>query len=238
MKIPQLASLTFTGCLLGAIHLQSELIFNDTFDRKDGSKTSDAIGNGWSTNSAWRADGEKQAFLDNGVLSIRRLEKANHAVSVKHNFPLGDCSVSLKFKISKGDQLGVNFNDPELKTSHAGHVCSVRVTTSKLSIADQMNGSMNLVLRERRQAGDKSAELKEAIAKTEKSSDISLKPDSWHELYFNIQGDLTKIYINDKLHLEFRSSGFAHPTKANIALSVPRNVVVDDFKVWNKAGRK
>ncbi|MDA0350338.1 MAG: hypothetical protein O3C43_20375 [Verrucomicrobia bacterium] len=238
MKISQLALFTLTWCLLGAIHTHAELIFNDTFDRKDGSKTSDDIGNGWSTNSAWRADGEKQAFLENGVLSIRRLENANHAVSVKHDFPLGDCSVSMKFKIGQGDQLGVNFNDPELKTSHAGHVCSVRVTTSKLSIADQMNGSMNLVLRERKQAGDTSTDLKEAIAKTEKSSDISLKPDSWHELNFDIRGDLTKIYINDKLLLEFRSSGFAHPTKANIALSVPKNVVVDDFKVWNKAGRK
>jgi hypothetical protein len=238
MKIPQFAKLTFTCCLLGTASIPAKLIFTDNFERKDGSETADDIGNGWSTNSAWRANGEKQAFLENGVLSIRRLEKANHAVSVKHDFPLGDCSVSMKFKINEGDQLGVNFNDPNLKTSHTGHVCSVRVTTSKLSIADQMNGSMNLVLRERKEAGDKSTDLKEAIAKTEKSTDISLKPDSWHELNFDIRGDLTKIYVNDKLLLEFRSPGLAHPTKANIALSVPKNVVVDDFMVWNKADRK
>ena len=238
MKIPQLAKLILILCFLGTISIHADLIFSDNFDRKDGSKTADAIGNGWGTNSAWRADGEKQIFLKNGVMSIRRLKNANHAVSVKHDFPLGDCSVSLKFKIDEGDQLGVNFNDPNLKTSHAGHVCSIRVSTSKLSIADQMNGSMNLLLRERRLAGEKSEELKEAIAKTEKSSDIHLKPNSWHELNFDISEDLTIIYLNGKLLLKFRSPGFAHPTKANIALSVPKNVVVDDFKVWDKPGRK
>lgn len=224
--------------LLLCTSLQAELIFHDSFDRQDGSATEDAIGNGWSTNSAWRADGDKQVFLEDGVMRITRLKKANHAVSVKRDFPLGDCTVSMKFKISTGDRLGVNFNDPELKTAHAGHVCTVRITTDYVEVADQMNGSMNLVLRDQRKADPDNNAVKQAIAKTEKRNSIRLKPDSWHELRFEIRGDSTKVYINSMFVLNHESPGFAHPTKGNIALSVPAQVIVDDFRVWNQAGKK
>lgn len=224
--------------LAGFSHLPAKLVFTDTFDRVDGSAKEDAVGNGWITNSASRAEGEKQAFLKDETLTIIRHEKANHAVSVKRDFLLGDCKVSLKFKVGEGDRLGVNFNDPELKTSHAGHVCSIRVSTSEVSVADQMNGTMNLALREKRLSGNMSEEDKHLIAKTEKKADILLKPGRWHELTFELMEDTVKVYINSVFQLEHRSPGFAHPTKRNIALSVPQQAVVDDFKVWNEAGGK
>ncbi|QXD25684.1 hypothetical protein F7C95_07280 [Opitutia bacterium ISCC 51] len=224
--------------LFGGDTLSAELVFTDSFDRPDGSKTEDAPGNGWTTNSAWRADGKKQVYLKGGALEIRRLEHANHAVSFKHNIALGDCTISMRFKIGEGDRLGVNFNDNELKTAHAGHVCTVRVTNKEVSVADQMNGSMNLELRKRRQAGETSPELKQLIAKTEKKSPIHLKPDTWHELMFELDGDIVRVFMNDTFQLEHRSPGFAHPTKSNIAISVPKNLVMDDFKVWNRAGKK
>lgn len=230
--IPTLTSLLFYTWL------QAELVFHDSFDRQDGSSTEDAIGNGWSTNSAWRADGDKQVFLENGSMRITRLEKANHAVSVKRDFQLGDCTVSMKFKIGKGDRLGVNFNDPELKTAHAGHVCAIRVTTDYVEAADQMNGSMNLILRDQRKVDPDNQAVKQAIAKTEKRNSVRLKADSWHELNFEIRGDTTKVYINSMFVLKHTSAGFAHPTKGNIALSVPAQVIVDDFRVWNQAGEK
>jgi hypothetical protein len=225
----------FSILFLGCLGTTAKLVFHDSFDRSDGSQTEDAIGNEWTTNSAWRADGEKQAFLNDGMLTITRLENANHAVSVKHNFALSDCTVSVKFKLGEKDQLGVNFNDPELKTSHAGHVCSVRVTTNKLSVADQMNGSMNLVLREKRQAGYTSKELKQAIAKTENQGAIDLQPDRWHELQFEMRGETVRVLINSVFQLEHHSPGFGYPTKRNIAFSVPKNVTIDDFQVWDEA---
>ena len=224
--------------LVGVSSLTAELVFTDSFERPDGSSTEDAAGNGWTTNSAWRADGKKQVFLNNGVLEIRRLEHANHAVSLKHDFPLGDCTISMRFKIDHGDRLGVNFNDTELKTAHAGHVCSVRVTTKEVSVADQMTGSMNSELRKRRQAGDTSAELKRLIAKTEKKSPINLAPNTWHELMFELEDDVVRVFLNGTFQLEHQSPGFAHPTKSNIALSLPKNLIVDDFKVWDQAGKK
>ena len=164
--------------LLCCLSLSADLVFYDSFDRKDGSDIEDAVGNDWSTNSAWRADGEKQVFLKDGAMRITRLEKANHAVSVKHDFPLGDCTVSIRFKISEGDRLGINFNDPDLKTAHAGHVCSIRITTDYVEVADQMNGSMNLDLRDKRKADPDNEAVKQKIAKTEKRNPIQLKPDA------------------------------------------------------------
>ena len=224
--------------LLCCLSLSADLVFYDSFDRKDGSDIEDAVGNDWYTNSAWRADGEKQVFLKDGAMRITRLEKANHAVSVKHDFTLGDCTVSIRFKISEGDRLGINFNDPDLKTAHAGHVCSIRITTDYVEVADQMNGSMNLDLRDKRKADPDNEAVKQKIAKTEKSNPIQLKPDAWHELQFEIRGDITKVYINSMFVISHQSPGFAHPTKRNIALSVPQQVIVDDFRVWNQAGKR
>ena len=222
----------------GITGLSAKHLFKDTFDRPDGSNTEDAAGNGWTTNSAWRADGKKQVFLKDGVPEIRRLENANHAVSFKHDFALGDCTVAMRFKIDHGDRLGVNFNDTALKTAHAGHVCSVRITTKEVAVADQMNGSMNLELRKRRQAKDTSTELKQLIAKTEKKLPIELEPNQWHELMFELDGEVVRVFVDGVFQLEHSSPGFAHPTKSNIALSVPKNLIVDDFQVWNQAGRK
>ena len=231
-----------TSCLLATLcsisSVNAKLVFEDHFNRKDGSNTEDAIGNNWTTNSAWRADGKKQTFLKDGQLTIKRLEHANHAVSVKHDFPLSDCTIAVRFKLGSGDRLGVNFNDPNLKTAHAGHVCSVRITNKELSVADQKNGSMNLVLRERRHSGDKSDELKALIARTEKKTPLNLNENSWHDLRFQIHGDTIMVFVDDVLHLKHDSPGYAHATKENIALSVPKNVVVDYFQVWDQAEGK
>ena len=97
---------------------------------------------------------------------------------------------------------------------------------------------MNLVLRERRQSGDKSNELKNLIGKTENSVAINLKHDSWHEMILQLKGDTVKVYLNSVFQLEHQSPGFAHPTKRNIAVSVPKDVTIDMFQVWDEAGRK
>lgn len=238
MRIPFITLVSLSLFTLCSTCIQAELIFTDTFERTDGSSEKDSASNGWSTNSEGRAQGDKQVFLRDGTLVVEISPKANHAVSVKHDFALRDCSVAMKFKIGEGDRLGVNFNDPTLKTSHAGHVCSVRVTTKELSVADQMNGAMNLALKEQKEAGKNLETIKEAIAGTEAKTGIKLAPDQWHELNFDIKGDVVRVYVDSKFILEHQSPGFGHPTKANIALSIPKNVVVDDFQVWNKPGRK
>lgn len=238
MRFSRNSLLLWSIVALAPFHLNARLIFAESFDRPDGSATKDAIGSGWSTNSAWRADGGKQTFLQNGHLAITRLEKANHAVSVKRDFLLNDCTVSVRFKLGEKDRLGINFNDPGLKTSHAGHVCSIRVTPTELSVADQMNGSMNLKLRERRQAGETSLDLKAAIEKTEARAVLQLKPNRWHELVFQLEGDSVRVHLNGVFQLAHKSPGFGHPTKRNIALSVPGNATVDDFQVWDQAGKK
>jgi hypothetical protein len=218
--------------------LNAKLVFEESFDRPDGSKTEDAIGNGWTTNSKSRAMGDKQAFLENGTLTVHISERANHAVSIKHDFALSDCTVVVKFKIGEKDLLKVNFNDPTLKTSHAGHVCSIAVGTTQLQVSDQMNGVMNLALRERKEKGDTGEELKKLIARTEARAKINLKPDSWHELKFYLEGDTVKVFLNDVFQLEHQSPGFGHPTKGNIAFSVPKHAVIDHFQVWDQAGKK
>ena len=86
MELLRPVSILLSFSLASNPMLTAKLLFTDTFNRADGSETEDALGNGWTTNSVWRADGDKQTFLEDGHLTITRLEKANHAVSVKHDF--------------------------------------------------------------------------------------------------------------------------------------------------------
>ncbi|MDI1312784.1 hypothetical protein [Prosthecobacter sp.] len=49
-----------------------------------------------------------------------------------------------------------------------------------------------------------------------------------------ISGDELSAAIDGKAVGSFNSPGIAHPTKKMLRLSVPRNAVVDEVKIWKK----
>ena len=61
---------------------QRKLIFHDNFNRSESQEKTDEPGNGWGTNSAKRAQGDKQVDLKDGALRIFLSPRADHAVSV------------------------------------------------------------------------------------------------------------------------------------------------------------
>lgn len=206
-------------------------VFSDDFSRDEATPGKEDIGNGWTSNSAWRAKGHQQVDLIDGVMHVTKHAEADHGVAIFHNVEFQDGIVELKFKLGEGDDLGVDFVDRELKTVHAGHLCMARVTNKAVTLTDSKTGGMNNEIRERREKGDKSPELAALLKSKTKSFKLDLKPNEWHSMNIKIVGDQMTVRIDDLEAVSFSSEGIAHPTKRMITLAVNKSADVDDVKV-------
>ena len=227
---PSLAVLLFACGQLAAA--EPTLLFSDDFARDEKTPGKEDIGNGWTSNSAWRAKGHQQVDLKDGVMHVTKHAEADHGVAIFHNVEFQDGIVELKFKLAAGDDLGVDFVDRELKTVHAGHLCMAKVTQRGVTLNDSKTGVMDLKNYERRKAGDKSPELDALLKSKSKPFKHNLKLDEWHTLRVTVEGDMMTAAIDGKDIGSFASEGIAHPTKRMITLAVNKSAQVDDVKVW------
>jgi hypothetical protein len=228
-----LLALTFAGAV-GAVDPKTAgtLLFEDHFERKEATADKEDIGNGWTSNSAWRAKGHKQVTVADGFMHVTKHAEADHGVAIFHAAEFQDGAVELRFKLGANDDLGVDFVDRELKTVHAGHLCNSHVTLKNLTLTDSKTGGMNNAIREKRLAGDKSPELLALLKTKAKSFKLDLNPSEWHTMLITIEGDKMSASIDGKAIGEFSSEGIAHPTKRMITLAVNKSANVDDVKVW------
>lgn len=208
------------------------LLFQDDFNRKEAFLEKEDIGNGWTSNSAWRAKGHKQVTVADGFMSVTKHAEADHGVAIFHDVAFQDGAVELKFKLADGDDLGLDFVDRELKTVHAGHLCMARVTPKNITLVDSKTGGMDLKIKERREKGDKSPELAALLKSKSKLFKLDLKADEWHTMLIRVEGDQMSARIDGKDIGVFESEGIAHPTKRMITLAVNKSAKVDDVKVW------
>ena len=208
------------------------LLLEDHFDRKEATPDKEDIGNGWTSNSAWRAKGHKQVSLVDGAMQVTKHAEADHGVAIFHDVAFQDGMVELKFKLSEGDDLGLDFVDRELKTVHAGHLCMARVTLKNITLMDSKTGGMDLKIRERREKGDKSPELMALLKSKTKSFKLDLKATDWHTMKVTVAGDQMSAAVDGLEIGSFKSEGIAHPTKRMITLAVDKSAGVDDVKVW------
>lgn len=208
------------------------LLLEDDFNRDEPVPEKEAIGNGWTSNSAWRAKGAKQVDLEGGALHVTKAEAADHGVAIFHDVAFQDGVVQLRFKLGEGDDLGLDFVDREFKTVHAGHLCIARVTLKNITLTDSKTGGMDNVIRERREKGDKSPELTAFLKSKTRGFPLALPADDWHTLHVVVEGDTMRATVDGKTIGEFKSEGIAHPTKRMITLAVNKSAWVDDLKVW------
>ncbi|MCB1231690.1 MAG: hypothetical protein KDN19_15580 [Verrucomicrobiae bacterium] len=216
------------------IEKDGTLLFEDHFERDEPTPDQEAIGDGWSSNSAWRAKGRKQVDLKDGAMHVTRVPEADHGVAIFHTLEsvFADGAVELRFQLADGDDLGIDFVDRELKTVHAGHLCMGRVTLKGLTITDSKTGAMNLEIREKRLAGLSDPELQKLMKTKSKTFPLELAANDWHTLRLVIEGDTMTATIDGKEIGAFASEGIAHPTKRWITLAVNKSAVVDDVKIW------
>ncbi|GAA4438006.1 family 16 glycoside hydrolase [Bremerella cremea] len=209
-----------------------ELQFADQFERDETFPGKEELGEGWTTNSPWRAKGHQQVDLVEGSIHITRYPEADHGVAVFHPVDFADGTVQLKFRIGKGDQLGVDFADKSLKTVHAGHLCIANITLDKLVINDSKTGRMDLKIRDRILAKEKSPELTQLLKEKSAVFPLKLKADTWYQLQIQITGNQMTVSIDGAEVGRLESEGIAHPTKKHIALAVKKEAWVDDVQIW------
>ncbi len=208
-------------------------LFQDDFNRHESTPDKEELGNGWTTNSAWRAKGTKQVSLEDGAMHVTKAAIADHGVAIFHNAAFQDGAVRLRFKLEAGDDLGVDFVDRELKTVHAGHLCLAHITLKDVTLTDSKTGNMDNAIRERRLAGDNSPELLQLLKTKTQRFPVNLTPGEWHTLLVVVDGNVMRATIDNKPIGEFKSPGIGHPTKRMITLAVNKSGWVDDVKVWS-----
>lgn len=212
-----------------------ELVFSDDFQRSESQELKDDPGNGWGTNSRSRAKGNKQVDLRDGAMHIFIHEVADHAVSVTHPATFTDGAVAMRFLLEDPqDSLGLNFADLDYKPVHAGHLFVVRVNKDQVQIQDLKTGNMDLKTHQARLDGTLSPQQKQLLATKTKKIPHRVANGKWHVLLVEVQGDQIKVTVDGEDAGSFQSEGIAHPTKRMLRLSVPRNAVVDDVKIYRK----
>ena len=207
------------------------IIFRDRFDRSGGSQSKENPGNGWGTNSKTRAKGEKQVFLRDGAMYIKRAAIADHGVSVTQDVSFQDAMITAKFMLPKQGDLGVNIADMSEPSVHAGHICMARIKPTSLEIVDLKTGRMRKEMHEKSKAKKLTKAEKKHIATKSIIVPMKLKVDVWHELQIVINGDVMSVKIDGRQIGRMASPGIGHKTKRRIRLAVNTEAWVDDVMV-------
>lgn len=214
---------------------RGRLLFEDDFERNESQEEKEEIGKGWGSNSAKRAAGNKQVDLRDGTMRIYIHKAADHAVSVTHPAEFRNGTVELRFMLeNKVDSLGLNFADLMLKEVWAGHLFVAKVSTQDVQLTDLKTGNMNLKIREARMADSLTDEQKEMLKTKARRVPHKLQTGQWYQLRVDVNADTLSLSIDGKQVASFTSEGIAHPTKRTLRLSVPKQAVVDDVKIYSR----
>ncbi len=176
-----------------------------------------------------------QAIVQEGVLQIRRTEGSDHAAVARTKVQFQDAVITCKFQLAENQKFSVNINDPNCKTVHAGHLCRVEVSTKSVVIQDQKTGTMANEYRKLKESGASKAELAKRVKGKSKTTKRVTQASQWHELKILLEGEKIAVQIDNEFVSQFSSSGIRHPTKENIAFSVPRMVDIKNLAVYRIA---
>jgi len=211
---------------------RGSVLLEDDFNRED-PDDAEELGENWSTNSASRAQGEKQNDLVDGALVMTISPKADHAISCVHSTsePYADAVAYVRVKLEEGGSLKLAFNDKSYKAVWAGHINGVNLTTKSLTMDDEKTGRFDLTVRDLK---DTDADAYKTIIEdtTEKFS-VKVREGNWHELVTHHEGETLTAYLDGKKIGKFASPGFGHPTKRQFVFAVPKHAVVDHVKLWS-----
>ena len=214
---------------------EPKALLSDDFDRTEADDAKEQVGGGWNTNSKSRAKGYKQVDLDGGAIHITRHAEADHGVSVRRDLPnpYENGTVSLRFRLPKGGDLGVDIADLSDKSVHAGHLLIVRVRPTKVELRDHKAGGMNKAsgLWDRKKTKALTAADRQTLKDTVKLIPRRTAPGQWHTLSMSTTGDLLTVSVDGEKVGELKSPGIGHPTKRTVRLAVNSEAWVDDVKV-------
>lgn len=170
----------------------------------------------------WRLYKSSSVIRDGALVGIEQKDGGHAAVHSVTLEPFSDVElrVDLKFEGSKATNL--TFNENGFKGSHAGHVCRVVVSPTKVTLRDGKTGVFENKIHAMRQAKTMDAATAELLKTKEAVFPVKLKPGQWYSVSVRIKGDVMQAFIDGKLIGSLRSEGIAHATKNKIGLVTPK----------------
>lgn len=199
------------------------VIFSDDFAK-------DGFGKAW-------GHYKSSSVVKDGVLKGITAPESDHpAVDVIRIEPEKDLEVSVKFQFTSDQAKGFNvwLDDRDYKGSHAGHICSISVNPTAVTVADAKTGTFSNEIYEKKKATPPTltAEDKANLAKWTKSTPTKVSLKEWHTLLVRTAGDTVEISIDGKVVSTFQSPGVAHDHKTVVSLTTNRvDVIYDDFSI-------
>lgn len=176
------------------------------------------------------------SVVKDGMLIGITPEGSDHSAVDNIKFPPEkDLEVSVKFRFAsaKARSFNVWFDDKDYKGSHAGHICSVTVSPTAVTIADAKTGNFRNDLYEKRKSGAALSTEEKAFLQTKTTrvaTTVSLQ--DWHTLVARTKGDTVEVLIDGKSVGKFKSEGVAHDHKTLVSLTTnPVDVHYDDFSL-------
>lgn len=199
-----------------------ELIFQDDFSSSD-------------FNARW-GHYVSASVIQDGVLIGRSKDIKVHAGVDNIKFEgRKDLEVSVKFKFAgpNAKRFNIWFDDYNYKDAHAGHICSVDFSLTRLTIADAKTGAFHNPIYEKRKSPEGlDAATTEMLKTKSMGTPLKLKDQTWYHLVVRTQGETVTVLIDDKQVAEFTSEGIAHTTKSLVSLTTNESDVhYDDFVI-------
>ena len=177
------------------------------------------------------------SVVKDGVLVGITPESSDHSAVDNIRFPAErDLEVSVKFRFVSEKAKGFNvwLDDKDYKGSHAGHICSVSVSTTALTIADAKTGNFRNDIYAKKKATPiaLTAEDKAMLATKNTKLPVKLALQEWHTLVIRTKGDGVEVSLDGKVVGTFKSEGIGHDHKTLVSLTTnPVDVHYDDFSL-------
>ena len=176
---------------------------------------------------------KSSSVIRDGVLVGIEEKGGGHAAVHSVTLPeFSDVELSVDIKFEGSRLTNLTFNENGFKGSHAGHICRVVVSPTKLILRDGKTGVFENKIYVLRQAKTVDAAT-EALLKTKEASfPVKLEKGMWYAVTVRIQGDVMTAYIDGKRIGSLQSDGIAHASKNKIGLVTPKQEMhYDNMKV-------
>ncbi|QDV51823.1 family 16 glycoside hydrolase [Gimesia fumaroli] len=177
---------------------------------------------------------KSSSVVKEGVLQGVELKDGGHAaVHQLRTEPYSDVELTVDLKFAGSPYTNLTFNQHKFKGSHAGHLCRVVISPTKITLRDGKTGVFNNEIFKKRRAKEKLTSEEQAILKrTQAVFPVKLEKDKWYTVTVRIKGDLMQAFIDGKIIGSLRSPGIAHATKDKIGLVTPKQSIhYDNVKV-------
>ena len=100
--------------------------------------------------------------------------------------------------------------------------------------ARRQGGPQIAALAKRLKEAELTDEQKAALKGKQVTFPRTNETEKWYDLLVEVEGDTLTVSIDGEEVGSFSSEGIAHPTKRMLRLSVPKDAIVDDVKIWRK----